>query len=104
MGARHFLLVCVLGAVGVQAAAASEADARDINALQRPSADAAGSHDGSGSGSDVLGVPHSSGAPSQAAPSSSSSSENCPTDGSSGTQHSRRVNLGWQSLLPGSIQ
>lgn len=104
MGVRKYLFTCVIVAGGIQAAAAMDADARDMNALQRPSADTTDNHGVSGNGGDALGVPHSSSAPSQATPSNGNGSDNCPTDGSSGTQHSRRVNLGWQSLLPGSIQ
>ncbi|TBR40470.1 MULTISPECIES: hypothetical protein [Dyella] len=104
MGIRTYLFIGIISVGSLQVAAAADADARDINALQRSSVDASGTRDVSGNGGDALGVTHSSSTPSQASPTNGSNNENCPTDGSSDAQHSRRVNIGWQSLLPGSIQ
>ena len=103
MGIRQFLFACVLCVGGIGAASAMEADTQELGSLQR-GADGAVSHDVSGNGSDALGVPHDNST--QSAPASGSSSENCPPGGggSSATQRSRRISLGWQSLLPGSIQ
>lgn len=105
MGIRQFLFACVLGAGGIGAASAMDADTQELGGLQRSGVDSAIPHEVSGNGGDALGVPRDSST--QNAPASGSSSENCPTGGtgSSGTQHSnRRISLGWQSLLPGSIQ
>jgi len=104
MGIRQFLFACVLGVGGIGAASAMDADTQELGGLQRPGVDSAIPHEVSGNGGDALGVPHDSST--QNAPASGSSSENCPTggSGSSGTQRSRRISLGWQSLLPGSIQ
>ena len=105
MGIRQFLFACVLGVGGIGAASAMDADTQELGGLQRSTVDSAIPHEVSGNGGDALGVPHDSS--SQNAPASGSSSENCPTgggSGSSGTQRSRRLSLGWQSLLPGSIQ
>jgi len=103
---RQFLFACVLGASGIGAASAMDADTQELGGLQRSSVDSAVvTHEVSGNGGDALGVPHDSST--QNAPASGSSSENCPPNGgssSTGTQRSRRISLGWQSLLPGSIQ
>jgi hypothetical protein len=82
-----------------------DADTQELGgSLQRGSVDTAAGHDGGSSGGDALGGPRDVGPP-QTSPASSSSSENCPNSGnSSGTQRSHRISLGWQSLLPGSIQ
>ncbi|SFS08448.1 hypothetical protein SAMN05216570_2406 [Dyella sp. OK004] len=105
MGIRQFLFACVLGVGGINAASAMDADTQELGSvsMQRVSTDSAVSHDVSGNGGDALGVSRDT--TPQTSPASSSSSENCPTGGSSsGAQRSRRISLGWQSLLPGSIQ
>ena len=101
---RQFLFACVLGVGGIGAASAMDADTQELGGLQRSGVDSNVTHEVSGNGGDALGVPRESNT--QNAPASGSSSENCPTggSGSSGTQRSRRISLGWQSLLPGSIQ
>ncbi|MHA6204654.1 hypothetical protein ACXU4B_09545 [Dyella soli] len=66
---------------------------------------ASSNHDGgsNGSGGDALGISHESAMP--ATPSSSASSENCPSNNApAAAPRGRRASLGWQSLLPGSIQ
>ena len=105
MGIRQFLFACVLSVGGIGAASAMDADTQELGSLQRAGVDGAASHEVSGNGGDVLGVPRDNG--SQNTPASGSSSEGCPPGGSgssSGSQRSRRLSLGWQSLLPGSIQ
>ncbi|RDJ00714.1 hypothetical protein DVT68_06900 [Dyella solisilvae] len=64
-----------------------------------------GSHEGAGnssSGGDALGVSRESNT--QPGSSSSSSNDNCPSAAPAPSARNRRANLGWQSLLPGSIQ
>ena len=105
MGIKQFLFACVLGVSGIGAASAMDADTQELGSMQRVGPDGAASHEVSGNGGDVLGVSHDGA--SQNAPASGSSSESCPPGGgggSSGSQRSRRISLGWQSLLPGSIQ
>jgi len=104
MGIKQFLFACVLSVGGIGAASAMDADTQELGSMQRVgTVDSGSSHEVSGNGGDALGVPHDSAQ--QPSPASSSSSENCPTGGSSsGAQRSRRISLGWQSLLPGSIQ
>jgi hypothetical protein len=105
MGIRQFLFACVLGVGGIGAASAMDTDTQELGSMQRAGVDGAVNHEVSGNGGDVLGVSRDGG--SQGSPASGSSSEGCPPGGngsSSGSQRSRRISLGWQSLLPGSIQ
>ncbi|HET6554812.1 MAG TPA: hypothetical protein VFG49_14895 [Dyella sp.] len=62
-----------------------------------------GSHDGGSSGGDALGLSREATTPSSSS-SSSSSSDNCPSTNQATPSRTRRATLGWQSLLPGSIQ
>jgi hypothetical protein len=101
------LLGCVLCVGGVGAASAMDADGQDLGALQHGlDGGSVGSRDSSGgnasSGGDALGISRESTSPS--GPASSSSSDNCPGTNQGSPQRSRHTNLGWQSLLPGSIQ
>lgn len=84
----------------MQAAMALDVDTQDSSTLPHASADSSSSKNG---GSDMLGA--------RDCPSSSGSSATPSNDGtahsggdSGGPSSSHRVNLGWQSLLPGSIQ
>ena len=103
MRARYFLQFifgCTLTAVGIHAAVAADVDTQDVGTL--PHAAAADNSSSKSSGGDVLGArdcPPASGS------SSGSSSDSGAHSGSeSSPAPSRRANLGWQSLLPGSIQ
>ncbi len=73
--------------------------------MQRSLDNSASSHEGAGtsSGGDALGLSRESPAPSGSS-SSSSSSDNCPGPNPVSPARNRRATLGWQSLLPGSIQ
>ena len=103
MRARHFLQFifgCTLAAAGIHAAVAADVDTQDVGTLPHSvAADGASSKSGA---SDMLGArdcPPASGS------SSSSSTDAASHSGSdNNAAPSRRVNLGWQSLLPGSIQ
>ena len=106
MGVRQFLFAGVLGFGAIGAASAMDADTQELGSMQRAGVDSAVTHEVSGNGGDALGVARDSN-PTSSPASGSSSSENCPPGnggGSSGSQRSRRISLGWQSLLPGSIQ
>ncbi|WP_144240860.1 hypothetical protein [Dyella japonica] len=73
-----------------------------MSSMQR-TVEGSSSHDGAGSGGDALGLSREA----NTAPSSSSSSsnDNCPTTTPARAPRSSRQNrIGWQSLLPGSIQ
>lgn len=104
MGVGKVLFGCVLCVGSINAASAMDADAQDLTSMQHSVDSTSGNHDGGGNSSaDALGLPRDS-APSSGPATSSSSNENCPTVSPATAPHSRRANLGWQSLLPGSIQ
>jgi len=105
MGVGKFLIGFVLCVGSVGAASAMDADSQDLNAMQQRTVDSvAGSHDGAGgSGGDALGLSRE--ANTVPSSSSSSSSDNCPTPAPARTPRTgRQTRIGWQSLLPGSIQ
>ena len=99
------MIGCVLCVGGVNAASAMGADGQDSSAMQRSLDNNASSHEGAGasSGGDALGLSRE--APVSSGSSSSSSSDSCPGPNPvSPARSNRRATLGWQSLLPGSIQ
>ncbi|MDG2537907.1 hypothetical protein P5Y53_09555 [Dyella jiangningensis] len=99
------MIGCVLCVGGVNAASAMDADGQDSSAMQRSLDNNASSHEGAGasSGGDALGLSRE--APVSSGSSSSSSSDSCPGPNPvSPARSNRRATLGWQSLLPGSIQ
>lgn len=112
MRATHLLLVSMLGLGGIATAAASdfaanagEAGSARQSASEGASAQSAGS--GSGSGGDAMDLSRppaqrNAGA-SHAAPAANGGDES-PATGSSIESAPKHVSLGWQSLLPGSIQ
>lgn len=104
MGVGKFLIGCVLCVGSIGAASAMDADGQDLGAAMQRSVDSgSGSHDGAGgSGGDALGLSRE--ANSAPSPASSSSSDNCPTTTPARVPRSRQNRIGWQSLLPGSIQ
>ncbi|WP_243042613.1 hypothetical protein [Dyella sedimenti] len=79
-----------------------DADGQDLASMQHDGG--AGSRDGasSSSGGDALGLSRENTVP--ASSGSSSCSDNCPSGSPVAPLRSRHANLGWQSLLPGSIQ
>jgi hypothetical protein len=102
-----FLIGSVLCVGSISAASAMDADAQDLTTMQH-SVDASNNgHDGSGGGSsggDALGLSREGGS-SPSGPNSSPSNDNCPSQTPpAAAPRSRRANIGWQSLLPGSIQ
>jgi hypothetical protein len=102
MRARHFLpfvLGFTLAVAGIQAAAAEDVDTQDTGTLPH-SAAVDGSSSKSGGG-DLLGA-HDS--PTSSSSSSSSNDTSSHSGSESNSPPTRRANLGWQSLLPGSIQ
>lgn len=101
MGVGKILIGCVLCVGSVGAASAMDADNQDLSSMQR-TVDGNSSHEGAGgSGGDALGLSREA----NTNPSSSSSGDNCPTTTPARAPRSSRQNrIGWQSLLPGSIQ
>jgi len=100
-----FLIGCALCVGGLGVASAMDADGQDSSAMQRSLDNNSSSHEGAGasSGGDALGLSRE--APVSSGSSSSSSSDSCPGPNPvSPARSNRRATLGWQSLLPGSIQ
>ena len=110
MRTRHWLLGLTLCIAGIGSVTATSVDTQDIDSSAHASADNAGSaHESNGSGGDALGLTHDR-------PSHSTSSGGDSSGGSSGRSSDRsgdagpppspvhQSHLGWQSLLPGSIQ
>ena len=107
MRVTHWLIGCTLCIAGIGSAAATSLDTQEQDNTQHATADSASSRDGNSSGGDVLGLTHDT--PSRATGSESSgSTPGNSSDRSSGASSapapSRQPHLGWQSLLPGSIQ
>ena len=107
MRAIHWFIGCALCAAGIGSAAAASLETQDVDNSPRATIDNASPHDSNtGSGGDALGLnrdcPPASNSDSS---SGTSSSANDRSGGSSSAPVStRRPHLGWQSLLPGSIQ
>lgn len=108
MRATHWLIGCTLCIAGVGSVAATSLDSQDLDSSAHATTDS-GAHD-SGSGGDALGLNH--GCPPHGTGGDASGSGR--SGGGGGSDHSggdaltptptRRLHLGWQSLLPGSIQ
>lgn len=99
MGLGKFLIGCVLCVGSIGAASAMDADGQDLGSMQRGVDSSSSSHDGAGSGGDALGLSREGSNPAK-----SSSSDNCPNANQAPASRGRHAHLGWQSLLPGSIQ
>jgi len=105
MSIGKFLIGCVLFVGGASAASAMDADVQDMGSMQRAVDSSSANHEGAGGGSsggDALGILREGA--NQTNPSSSPSNDNCPSANPANTPRNRRATLGWQSLLPGSIQ
>lgn len=103
MSTRQFLIGCMLALGGIGAAAAVEVDTQDLANSQHATIDAAASHENSGSTSDASASP---GCHIDCSRNDASTGIN-EVNGTGVTAHpptSHRTSLGWQSLLPGSIQ
>ena len=104
MSVGKVLIGCALCVGGIGAAWASDVDTQDLSSMQRSVDSTSSNHDGGGNSSgDALGLPRDA-SPSSGPATSSSSNDNCPGVNPVTAPHSHRANLGWQSLLPGSIQ
>lgn len=108
MRATHWLIGCALCVAGLGGAAATSVDAtQDLDSSSHATLDNASSHDASSNSSgDVLGL-NRDGPSAGSSDSTGGSSGNGSTrsGGASSTPApARRPHLGWQSLLPGSIQ
>ncbi|WP_447736793.1 hypothetical protein [Rhodanobacter soli] len=107
MRATHWLIGCALCIAGIGGAAATSLDtAQDLDP-SHPALDGASPHGGNtGSGGDALGLTRDCPPASSSDSSGSASGNGSGRSGgaSSAPTPTRRPHLGWQSLLPGSIQ
>lgn len=111
MRATHWLIGCVLCIAGIGTAAATSVGAQGLDGSARTVIDSPGQHDSSssgGGGGDVLGPPTHDNTPASRSSDSSGDTSSNGNDHSGGASSApaspRRPHLGWQSLLPGSIQ
>ena len=104
MHATYWLIGCALCIVSVGVTATAAEGAQDMDSSAHTAIDIDNLHD-SVSGSDVLGLTHDNGqrGTSSEAPSSASSSGGRAGNATTPTRI-RQPHVGWQSLLPGSIQ
>jgi hypothetical protein len=107
MRATHWLIGCALCIAGIGGVSAASVDAtQDLDSSSHAAIDGSSARDANTSGGDALGL-------SRDCPPASSSDSSGGTSGngsgrsggaSSAPTPTRRPHLGWQSLLPGSIQ
>lgn len=105
MKASHWISGCVIAAL-VAAPAAAMADdltTQDLGSVQhtQTTSNTGGSPDG---GTDTTSIAHSNDGGSGSTDNSSDGGSNVPTSTSSRQALPHRSSVGWQSLLPGSIQ
>ncbi|HEY8585608.1 MAG TPA: hypothetical protein VIL60_02650 [Rhodanobacter sp.] len=103
----HWLFGCALCLAGIGGATAASVETQDLGSSAHAALDGGGSHDGNtSSGGDALGL--SRDCPPSSGNGDSGSTSGSGTDRSGGASSAptpiRRPHLGWQSLLPGSIQ
>jgi hypothetical protein len=106
MRTTHWLVGCALCIVGIGSAAATSLDTQDLDSSPRAATDSASTHCGNASGGDALGLARdcTSASSSDNSGNTSGTSNDHSGGGSSAPTQTRRPHLGWQSLLPGSIQ
>lgn len=105
MRTTHWLVGCALCIVGIGSAAATNLDTQeqDSNA-QHAAADNTSSRDAGNGGGDVLGLTRDTPSRSNGSSTSGNSNDHSGGSASSAPAPARQPHLGWQSLLPGSIQ
>lgn len=108
MRATHWLIGCTLCLAGIGSAVATNLDSQELDSAQHAATDSAASRDANNnSNGDVFGLTRdtpSRNTGSDSAGSTSGNSNDHPSSAPSAPTHSRQPHLGWQSLLPGSIQ
>lgn len=107
MRATHWLIGCALCIAGIGSAAATTLDTQDMDSSPHATSDNPGARSGNASGGDALGLardcPPASGNGESSGTTSGSNNDHSGGASSAPTQ-THRLHLGWQSLLPGSIQ
>ncbi|MEW9625736.1 hypothetical protein [Rhodanobacter geophilus] len=113
MSARHWMIGCLIGLAGMGSAMATDMDAHDITAGSHNTADSSSRDTGSSNGGDVLGLNRDCPSSRHANDADASDSDSHGGGTAGGSEHGGRISaptsarpaaLGWQSLLPGSIQ
>ena len=107
MRATHWLIGCALCIAGIGSAAAASLETQELDSSPHATLENSNPHDSNtSSGGDALGLNRE--CPSTSNSDSSSGTSSNGNDrtggGSSAPAPTRRPHLGWQSLLPGSIQ
>ena len=108
MRATHWLVGCALCLAGIGSAVATNLDTQEQDSAQHTATDSTSSRDGSNSSGDVFGLTRDT--PSRNAGSESTGNTSGNSNDRSGSAApsapapSHQSHLGWQSLLPGSIQ
>jgi hypothetical protein len=106
MTTRQLLIGCVFALGGIGAAAAVEVDTQDLASSQHATVDVAASHEAGGS-SDAPVTPTcrtGCGGNDAGNDAGNGSNEPVPVGATAHPRTDHRASLGWQSLLPGSIQ
>ncbi|MFK2877461.1 hypothetical protein [Rhodanobacter hydrolyticus] len=113
MSARHWMIGCLIGLAGMGSAMASDLGARDITATSRPAADSNAHDAGGNGGADALGLNRDCPASHRGSDADNGDADARGNGTAGGSEHGGRISapttakpatLGWQSLLPGSIQ
>ncbi|BFI95069.1 MAG: hypothetical protein RSP_05790 [Rhodanobacter sp.] len=112
MQARHWMVGCLIGLAGIGSAMATDFDARDAVVGSRATADSSAHDAGSNTGGDALGLNRDASSR-HASDTDNGNSDNRAGSAAGGNEHgggipaparTQPATLGWQSLLPGSIQ
>lgn len=113
MSARHWTMGCLMGLACMGSAMATDMDARDVTASSHNAVDSSSRDTGGSTGGDALGLNRDCPSSRHNNDADSSDSESRSGGAAGGSEHGGRISaptsarpatLGWQSLLPGSIQ
>ncbi|GAB3789350.1 hypothetical protein [Dyella agri] len=113
MSARHWMIGCLIGLAGMGSAMAADMDTRDVTTSSHSSTADTSAHDAGSSNGDTLSLNRDCPPSRHSADTDSSDSESHGSGAGGGSEHGGRISaptsarpatLGWQSLLPGSIQ
>jgi hypothetical protein len=106
MRAIHRLIGCIVFIAGIGSAAVASAETQDLGGTAQSTLESASASGGAASGGDVTGLSRdcASANDSGSAASSAQGSDHHSGGGTVAPLPSHRPHLGWQSLLPGSIQ
>lgn len=112
MSARYWMIGCLMGLAGMGSAMAADMDARDITTSSHSAVDSS-ARDAGTSGGDAVGLNRDTPAPRRNSDTAGNDSDSHGEGTAGGNEHAGRISapttarpatLGWQSLLPGSIQ